>query len=206
MSAENWVTKNMSDLSVKQRYFLMTACVVPRPIAFVTSLDPEGEVLNAAPFSYFNAVCSEPPLIILGIGARPGERGMVLKDTARNIVETGEFVVNVCTVPMAETVNRSGEDMPPDVSEVKALDLETIPSEAVRPPRLAISPVHFECRLYESLQLGRFRSTLILGEVLKIHANESVMENERVNPEKLNPLARLGAGSYGELGKVFKMG
>ncbi len=204
MAVENWITRDMSDLSVKQRYFLMTACVVPRPIAFVTSLDATGEILNAAPFSYFNAVCSEPPLIVLGLGARPGAHGMVLKDTTRNIVETGEFVVNVCTASMAEIVNRAGEEMPPDESEVEALGLETIPSEAVRPPRLAASPVHLECRLFESVQLGRFRSTLVLGEVLKMHVNDAVMENDRVDPEKLAPLARLGAGYYAELGRIFR--
>jgi len=204
MSAKTYATKAMADLDVKQRYFLMTACIVPRPIAFVTSVDAKTGVLNAAPFSYYNGVCSEPPLIVLGIVARPGEHGMVLKDTARNIVETGEFVVNACTVDMAAAVTGASEELPPTESEVERLHLETIPSRLVRPPRLADSPIHFECRLYQAQQLGKFRTTLILGEVLLVHIDEAVLEKDRVQAEKVRPLARLGAGIYGELGRTFK--
>lgn len=204
MSSKTYATKAMADLSVKQRYFLMTACILPRPIALVTSVDARSGVLNAAPFSYFNGVCSEPPLIVLGLAARPGEHGMVLKDTARNIVETGEFVVNACTADMPEIVTATGEELPPEIGEVEKLGLATLPSQLVRPPRLAISPIHFECRLYQAQQLGKFRTTLILGEVLLVHVDEAVMENDRVSAEKVRPLARLGAGTYGELGRVFK--
>lgn len=199
-----FVTQTLLDLSIKQRYFLMTACIVPRPIALVTSYDRKGKVLNAAPFSYFNGVSSDPPLIMLGLVAKPGADGLEYKDTTRNILESGEFVVNVCTGSMAEIVTRCSESLPADQSEVATLGLETIPSELVKPPRLALSPVHLECRFFEAIHVGRTLSTMVLGEVLRVHIREDLWKNDRLDVDALDPLSRIDAGRYGVLGRTFK--
>lgn len=204
MSEPACATHTLAEMSVKDRYFLLTACILPRPIAFVTSLDRSGKVLNAAPFSYFNGVCSDPPLIILGLAGKPGEEGIVHKDTTRNILETGEFVVNSCSVEMAAVVQKSSENYPAEESEVEALGLATIPSMVVAPPRLAASPISFECRLYQSLQLGPKMSTLVLGEVLKVHVREDCVVKGRVDAERVQPLARLGGGFYSGITAPFK--
>jgi len=205
MSQPAYVSHDVAALSVKERYFLLTACIVPRPIAFVTTLGRSG-VLNGASYSFFNGVSSDPPLVMLGIAAKPSEAGLVLKDTARNIAETGEFVVNICNADMARWVEESGAPLPPEESEVERMGLTTIPSVKVRPPRLAVSPVHLECRLYESLQFGRSRASLILGEVLAVHAREDVLVEGRVDGAALDPLARMAAGRYARISDIFKVG
>jgi len=207
MAASSYKSFLMDQMDARARYFLMTATIVPRPIAFVTSWDRQRKVLNAAPFSFFNGISSDPPLIILGLAGKPAAEGVgwELKDTARNILETGEFVINICDVGMAALVEGASAPLPPEQSEVEALGLETIQSEVVGPPRLAVSPVHFECRLFESVQLPRARNQLVVGEILRVHVRESVMNGSRVNVDALDPLARLAAGQYGALGRTFKV-
>lgn len=204
MATPKYVTMTLDDMAIKDRYFLLTACVVPRPIAFVTSLDRRTGVLNAAPFSYFNAISSDPPLIMLGLAAKPGDDGLVLKDTTRNITETNEFVVNICTYDMAEVVQKAGEALPPEESEVEALGLETTPSQVVKPPRLAKSPIQFECTLYEAVQFGRIRSQLILGEVQRVHVRDDLWVDGRVDIFHLDPLARMGAGHFAGVRDIVK--
>ena len=206
MPDSQFVTHTLADMAVKDRYFLLTACIVPRPIAFVTSFDATGTILNAAPFSYFNGVCSDPPLIVLGLAAKPGDGGLVRKDTTRNILATGEFVVNTCSLEMASIVQRAGEDFPADQSEVDVLGLGTVPSLVVKPPRLAVAPVALECRLYQSLELGPKKSTLILGEVLHLHVKAEFWVRNRVDFDAIQPLARLGGGRYSGLTPSFKPG
>lgn len=187
----------------RANYHFLTSAVAPRPIAWVTTVDPGTGVVNAAPFSWFNAVCSEPPMVMLAIQQRPdGTR----KDTLRNILASREFVVNVATSAAAEAMVQSSGDYAPDVSEVDALGLPTVPSRAVRPPRLAQSPVHLECRLAQAIPLGVGKTTLVLGEVVHIAADDGVLdERGNVDPAKVTLVARLGGSSYVDTQRVFTL-
>jgi flavin reductase (DIM6/NTAB) family NADH-FMN oxidoreductase RutF len=191
-----------SQLSKRERYRLMISSVIPRPIAFVTSIGKQG-IVNAAPFSYFNGVTSTPPIISISIGYRKG----TAKDTGRNIRETGEFVVNMVSHSIAEKMNIASADFPPDVSEIVKAGLKTIPSELVTPPRLAESPVQMECKLYKLIEIGEGPNDLILGEVLRWHLREDIQIDERyhIDPASLDIIGRLGGPQYCRTKDVFQM-
>ncbi len=179
----------------RMNYHFLTSAIVPRPIAWVTTLDPATGVVNAAPFSWFNAVCADPPMVSLAILRRSGG---ALKDTLRNIRASGEFVVNVAPKALLHEVVRSSGDYPPEVSEVEALGLQTVASRKVRPPRLAASPVHFECRLAQEIPLGTAHNvSLVLGEVVHLAADDGVLDARgNVDPARLVLAARMGGSEY----------
>lgn len=178
----------------KANYHFLTSAVMPRPIAWVTTLDPATGVVNAAPFSWFQAVCSEPPMLALAINVRDDGTP---KDTLRNIRALGQFVVNVAPRSLVHEMVRTAADFAPDVSEVDAVGLGTTPSAKVRPPRLAASPVHLECRLAQALPLGVGKTTLVLGEVVHVAADDAVLdERGNVDPDKLVLVARMGGSEY----------
>ncbi|HLF16203.1 MAG TPA: flavin reductase family protein [Candidatus Thermoplasmatota archaeon] len=186
----------------RANYHFLTSCVMPRPIAWITTVDPKSGVVNAAPFSWYNAVCADPPMVMTAILERsPG----VLKDTVRNIRATKEYVVNVSPRSMVEPMVKSSGDYPPDVSEVKELGLRTVPSRKVRPPRLADSPVHLECRLDREIPLGRTQKvSLVLGEVVHMAADDAVLDARgNVDPAKLVLAARLGGSEYSDTERFF---
>ena len=189
---------------IRANYHFLTSAVMPRPIAWVTTLDPATGVLNAAPFSWFQAVCSDPLMVMLAIQRRADGTP---KDTTRNIRASREFVVNVSPRALAETMVKSSGEYPPDVSEVEALGLRTTPSKAVKPPRLADSPVHLECRLHQEIPLGNKSGTsLILGEVVHIAADDAVLDaRQNVDPGKLVLVARLGGQEYVDTERFFTM-
>ena len=176
-------------------YHFLTSAVMPRPIAWVTTLDAETGVVNAAPFSWFQAVCADPPMVMLAIQARADGSP---KDTLRNLRASGEFVVNAAPKALVQEMVQSSSDYPPDVSEVDALGLATAPSRTVRPPRLAASPLHFECRLAQAIPLGRTQATtLVLGEVVHIAADDAILDGRgNVDPAKLTLVARMGGSEY----------
>src|SRR5438067_10335481 len=160
---------------------MLVGVVTPRPIAWVTSVDPEGRV-NLAPFSFFNAFGANPPVVVFSpTNRRDGSK----KDTLLNVVATGEFVVNAAVAPLAEQVNRSSKELPPGESEVEYVGLHTTPSVKVKPPRLVESPVSLECRLHTLLPIGTgpIAGNLVVGEVLAIHVADRVLdERGRVDP------------------------
>jgi flavin reductase (DIM6/NTAB) family NADH-FMN oxidoreductase RutF len=156
-------------------------------------------VVNAAPFSSFNYVAHSPPMLAVNIGSREGK----LKDTARNIVETGEFTVNVATLATMETMHKTGADYPPEVSEVEALGIALLPGVKVKPPRVAASPIHMECRLERAVPLGRGLNTLYIGEIVAFHLSPEVYDGRNVDSMKLQPIARLGGPYYAALGEIF---
>ena len=190
-----------AELDAVECYRLLVGVVVPRPIAWVTSLDEAGR-LNAAPFSCYTFVCKKPPMICINIGRREDR----LKDTATNIEAHGDFVVNVVTVDAAQVMHETSADYPPDVSEVEALGLETLPSTLVAPPRLAISPIHLECRLHQIIELGEERDRLVIGEVVHFHVRDELLAGGRIVTAALRPLARLGGPNYAALGEFMTMG
>lgn len=178
-------------------YRLLCGIVVPRPIAWVTSISAKG-VVNAAPFSSYNYVAHSPPMLAINIGSRNGE----LKDTARNIVEGREFVVNVATVANMEHMHKTSAEFGPNDSETTAGNIELLPSQHVRPPRIAMSPVQMECRLQQVVKLGRL-NTLYIGEVVVFHLSSEVYDGRHVDSVKMQPVSRLGGPWYAGLGETF---
>ena len=179
-------------------YRLITGCVVPRPIAWITTMDEAG-LVNAAPFSSYNYVAHSPPMLAVNIGSRDGK----LKDTARNMVASGEFLVNVATEAQLEALHRCGEDFPPEVSEPALLGIDLLPSTHIRPPRIAESPIQMECRLEQAITLGRGLNTLYIGEVLAFHLSGKVYDGRHVDSIKMRPLGRLAGPNYTALGEIF---
>jgi flavin reductase (DIM6/NTAB) family NADH-FMN oxidoreductase RutF len=193
-----YVTLDASLLDTEAAYSLLIGCVVPRPIAWITTVNAAGKV-NAAPFSSFNYVAHSPPMLAVNIGSRAGE----LKDTARNIVDTREFVVNVATEATLEVMHKSSAEYPPEVSETEALGIGLEPSRFVKPPRIAASPIQMECRLERSITLGRGLNTLYIGEIVAFHLSQAIFDGRRVDSAKMRPVARLGGPYYAALGEIF---
>src|SRR3954468_16690103 len=163
------------DLAPLDRYKLLCGVVVPRPIAFVTTLDENGKV-NAAPFSFFNVFSEDPPLVVLGLQHKPDHAP---KDTTRNIAETGAFVVNLVDESLAEGMNLCAVDFPPEVSEIDAAGFDLLPGVDVPVRRIAQAPFALECRRTVSLAFGPQRE-LMVGEVLRLHACEGLVDPERL--------------------------
>lgn len=194
-------------LSGKDAYGLMISTVVPRPIAFISSCDADGNT-NLAPFSYFNVVTSNPPLISVSIGQRRWEGERIKKDTLRNIEAVSEFVVNIATEALMAKVNASAAEYPPDVSEIEALGFTAESSERVSVPRIGESPINLECKLHQVIMVGDApQCGLVLGEVVFAHIDDAVWSTESgdVDPVALAPLARLGGNFYGSLGNITSM-
>lgn len=191
---------DLNELSTRERYAWMIGTILPRPIAFVSTLSAEG-VPNLAPFSYFNGVSSTPPILSVSVGPK---RGGVQKDTVRNVETTGELVVNVVTEAIGEAMVKTASDWPADVSEFDMSGLTPIRSSIVKPPRVAECPASFECRVAQVVKVGKegFETSLILAEVVLLHVADEVLRNGLPDPEKIRPLARLGGTLYAGIGPV----
>jgi flavin reductase (DIM6/NTAB) family NADH-FMN oxidoreductase RutF len=183
--------------SPMQKQGMLSQLVIPRPIAMVTTIDPDGR-LNVAPFSYFMPVCGEPPLIALTIGTRR-EAEPERKDTWRNIQDCdGEFVINVTTDALAEHIETAAREYPYGTSELEITGWQTMPSQMVRPPSLQESPAHMECVVREVLTRGDVTMVasgvhLVLAEVLCITADESILtDDDHVDPTKVRAVGRMG--------------
>jgi len=186
---------DLETISASQTYKLLVGLVAPRPIALITSIDEEGRV-NAAPFSSYNYLCTDPPIVGIGVTNRPGE-GHVPKDTARNIRRTGEFVVNVVTEDIAEKMNICATDFPAELSEVELAGFTTAPSEKVKAPRLAEAHAAMECREFTTMEIGRSR--IILGRVVSIFIEDQFVDanGPYVKAEELHAIGRMnGLGNY----------
>jgi flavin reductase (DIM6/NTAB) family NADH-FMN oxidoreductase RutF len=183
---------DFATLTEYQRYKLMASLIVPRPIALVTTLSETG-VVNAAPFSMFNMLGEEPPIVMISINRL---KDGALKDTAANIVRTKEFVVHISDEAMAEKMHRCGERLPPDVSELDKVGLHTAPCNAVKPSRIVEAPVAFECTLWETLETASRQ--IFIGQVRWLHAREGLIDTElwRVRLQEYFPVARFGASFY----------
>ncbi|WKA54678.1 flavin reductase family protein [Planococcus shixiaomingii] len=182
----------------RENYKLLIGSVIPRPIAFVTSRAANG-TLNAAPFSYFNVVSSDPPMISVSVQSRAGSP----KDTAQNAIEAGEFVVHVVDETNVEQINRTAASLPRDESELDLTDLTLVESEAIAVPGVNEAKVRFECCLEQVVELGGTR--LLIGKVVRFHIDESIYENGRINHDLLKPVSRLAGTNYAKLGEVFSL-
>ncbi|MGQ4332278.1 flavin reductase family protein [Streptomyces hayashii] len=173
-------------------YRLLTAVVVPRPIAWVSTLAADGATANLAPHSFFTVACTDPPIVQFTSVGR--------KDTLRNVEATGEFVVNLAPEQLFEQINATGVDFPAHQGEFDAVGIEREPSLRVAPPRVAASPVALECTLHSTLRIGT--STLVLGEVVHAAVREDVIVDGHPDIRRLRPLSRLGRDEWGAVGEV----
>jgi flavin reductase (DIM6/NTAB) family NADH-FMN oxidoreductase RutF len=179
----------------REAYNMLIGLVAPRPIALVTSMNEDGR-LNAAPFSAYNYLCTDPPIIGMGVTDRP-TGGFVPKDTARNIRRTGEFVVNVVTEDLARQMNICATDFPSEVDELEMAGLTTMPSQIVKVPRIEQAHAALECREYTTMEIGRSR--IILGRVVAIYIEDKFVDpaGPYVRAEELHAIGRMnGLGSY----------
>jgi len=177
-------------------YRFMISVVVPRPIAFVSTVGENGQ-FNLAPFSYFNAITNRPPLVGISLNSRSGQP----KDTLRNIRATGDFVVNVVNESLAERMVHTSGDWPEQVDEFAVSGLTPAPSVHVKSPRVAESPVSLECRLYQEIPLGD--ATFVVGEILLAHVADEVTTEGKIDIAKLKPLGRLGGDGYAAVRDVL---
>ena len=190
-------------LSPATAYKLLSSTILPRPIAFVTSMNADGQA-NAAPFSFFNAMGYAPPVVVLGFSPNPDGSQ---KDTPNNIMETREFVVNLVDEPLAAQMNITAATLPADVDEISLAALDTIPSLDILPPRLAASPVSFECKYFNNMPLSG-GGRIIVGEVLHFHLRDAIvssLEPLRIDLNKLGVISRLSGSKYGRITDQFEI-
>jgi flavin reductase (DIM6/NTAB) family NADH-FMN oxidoreductase RutF len=190
-------------------YKLLIGSVVPRPIAWVSSVDAEG-VRNLAPFSYFMAITHDPPTIAFSSGPRGAEIGGGVrgkKDTLHNVEVTREFVVNVVDDALAEAMNVTSGDYTPDVDEFTQAGLVAAPSVKVKPPRVAAAPVNMECRLAQIIPVGNLPHHLIVGEIVHMHVRDDVFDpaTGRLDMHRLKPVGRLAGHLYTHVHDIFEM-
>jgi len=185
-------------------YKLMIGAIVPRPIAFVSTVDVNG-VRNLAPFSFFTGCSSNPPVVCFSTTVRAEPRP--LADTLRNVRETGEFVVNIVSEEFAEQMNVCSAEVAPEVDEFQLSGLTPVPSELVRPPRVAESHVHMECRLRQIVTVSEKPGGgyLVLGEVLLFHVDEAVLDGGKIDPSRLKAIGRMGGPTYTRTRDRFDM-
>ena len=190
----------LKDMTVAERYKFLTALVIPRPVALVTTRNEQG-LHNAAPFSFFNLFSEDPAIVVLGFSARPdGEH----KDTVKNIKKTEQFVVNMVDHRVIEAMHICSSDVPSDESEIDYAGVTLAPSRFVAVQRIKESPVNLECQLFQVTNLSQ-RRTLVLGEVLCLHVLDEIIDpaTRRVIPEQYSPIARLYGAHYAWLGQRY---
>ena len=186
---------DLSKASAHQTYNLLIGLVAPRPIAWITTMNLEGKI-NAAPFSAFNYVGTDPAIVAIGVGNRPGPC-IIGKDTAQNIRNTREFVINVVSEELGEAMNICAIDFPPDVNELEVAGLKTAPSSVVSVPRIAEAPASLECREITTMEIGRSR--VVLGQVVAIHVRDEFVDpaGPYIRADKLHAIGRMnGLGAY----------
>jgi flavin reductase (DIM6/NTAB) family NADH-FMN oxidoreductase RutF len=207
------------ELPHREFYRILIDTVAPRPIAWVSTLN-QGQ-LNLAPFSFFNMVSANPPLMGFSPALRQVERQPAPKDTLRNIRATGEFVVNVVTFAVAEAMNLTSGEYDSSVDEFEIAKLTTRPSRLVKPPQVAESPVSFECKLERIIDFGRqdfgqqeiskqgsgetLGGSLVIGEIVSIHLADDILKDGRLDPDSLDLIGRMGGNRYSRTTERFEM-
>jgi flavin reductase (DIM6/NTAB) family NADH-FMN oxidoreductase RutF len=199
-----------SDLSHSELYGILLNSVAPRPIAWVSTMSASG-AHNLAPFSFFNCVCVDPPLLAFAPGLRPSKRTEVshgeAKDTLRNVRETREFVVNVVTYELHEAMNLTSGEYDSSVNEFELAKVTPQPSKIVRPPRVAESPVSFECKLHQILDFSPrpTSSSLVIGQIVSIHISDAHLKDGRLDRNALDLIGRMGGIQYTRTTQRFEM-
>lgn len=195
---------NPNEQTEKDNYKLLTGSIIPRPVAFVTTVTNDG-VLNGAPFSYFNIVAANPPLISVSVQRKNGEP----KDTARNAMEKEEFVVHISDESYAEAINETAANLPPNESEIELAKLTPIDSDVISVPGVKEASIRMECVLESAIQLGGTENSpacdLLIGRIVRFHIAEHLYENGRIDAEQLKPISRLAGHNYAKLGEQFEL-
>ena len=197
----NLISIDPQQLTERENYKLMIGSIIPRPIAFVTSLTKEG-ILNGAPFSYFNIVTANPPMISISVQRRNGDR----KDTSRNIMEKKEFVVHIVDETNVEQINETAATLSSKESEIEKAKLTEIPSDVIETPGIQEAKVRFECELENIIELGNsdeVTTDLIIGKIVKMHFDESVYNEGKIVYRELNAVSRLAGSDYAKIGEIF---
>lgn len=192
-----------ASFSERENYKFLIGSIIPRPIAFVTTNSKDG-VLNGAPFSYFNIVSSNPPMISLSIQRSAGRQ----KDTARNIIESRQFVVHIVDEQNVEKINKTAANLPPEVSEIELANLTPVESVKISVPGVKEAKIRMECSLEHSLELGGSGPPgcdLIIGKVVQFHIESDIYENGRIDPRGLAAVSRLAGNNYAKIGEVFEI-
>lgn len=184
----------------RENYKLLTGSIIPRPIAFVTTLSDQG-VLNGAPFSYFNIVSANPPMVSLAIQ----RNGQSLKDTARNIHNTKEFVVHIVDEQNVKKVNETAASLPPNQSEIDHVNLTPVSSIKVSVPGVEEAKVRMECKLEHSIELGEGSTDFIIGRIVQFHIDETIYEQGKIDPTGLAAVSRLAGNDYATIGEIFSI-
>lgn len=196
---------DFADITPLNRYHLLTQTVMPRPIAWILS-ENDDTSLNLAPFSFFNAMCSDPPLLAISIGKKPNGED---KDTRHNLLSGREFVVHIAAADQAEALNQSAESLEYGHSEIDATGLSLAHFANCPLPRLADCHIAYHCKLYDVHVIGPNQQAMIYGEVLQLHVDDSIVEHRHnrftIDAKAVHPLARLGGGLYAEQGRVFSL-
>ena len=190
-----------NDLQERENYKFLIGSIIPRPIAFVTSVNGDG-VVNGAPFSFFNVVSSNPPMISVSVQRKNGQ----MKDTSRNIAANGEFVVHVVSEEFVRAINETAANLPPDESEIERAGLTLVPSDIVKVPGVQEAKVRFECTLEQKLTLGGDENgpgcDLLIGRVRKYHIEEDLYKEGYIDKDKLRAMSRLAGNDYATIGDV----
>jgi flavin reductase (DIM6/NTAB) family NADH-FMN oxidoreductase RutF len=185
-------------------YKLMTGVIVPRPIAFVSTVSTDG-VRNLAPFSFFTGISANPPVICFSpmVRGSDGRR----KDTLRNVEATGEFVVNVVSEDFGPQMNACSGEYPPEVDEFEVSGLTAVPSDIVKPPRVAESRINMECRLVQVVHVSPkpLGGSIVLGEVLRFHIRDELFDRYKIDPDRLRAIGRMGGPTYVRVSDRFDM-
>ncbi len=191
-----------SDLPARDAYKLMIGIIVPRAIAFVSTISRSG-TLNLAPFSFFTGVGSNPPMLCISMIYRDGEP----KDSLRNIIDTGEFVVNSVSYALGERMNLTSGEYGADIDEFDLSGLTPVPSLKVKPPRVAESPTSMECVLHQVVTVGNAPKQvgIVIGEIVQFRIREDLYDNGRINPHALDAIGRMAGDSYATTHEIFEM-
>ncbi len=190
-------------MSERENYKLLIGSIIPRPIAFVTTMSKDG-VLNGAPFSYFTIVSSNPPMISLSIQRSNGK----MKDTARNILESKEFVIHIVDEQNVEKINQTAASLSSEQSEVEAVDLTPVQSMRISVPGVKESKIRMECIVEQSLELGGTDTPgcdLVIGRVVQFHIEDGIYDKGRIDPKGLAAISRLAGQSYAKIGEIFEI-
>jgi flavin reductase (DIM6/NTAB) family NADH-FMN oxidoreductase RutF len=189
----------------REIYKLLTGCIVPRPIAWVSTVDSDGNP-NLAPFSFFTAVCSNPPTVLFCPGVRAGD--LEQKDTLHNIRATGEFIINFVTETLAEQMNITSAEVPAHVNEFERAGLTAVPGVAVKVPRVAESPIHFECQVQQIIPISAEPGggNIVVGTIVHLHCDESIWrEGNYIDTLAYQPVGRLAGAGYSRTRDLFDM-
>ena len=190
-------------LSERENYKFLVGSIIPRPIAFVTTLSENG-ILNGAPFSYFNIVSSNPPMISLSIQRTAGRQ----KDTARNIIESKEFVIHIVDEQNVEKINQTAASLPSDQSEVELANLTPVDSVKISVPGVKEAKIRMECLLEHSVELGGLNTPgcdHIIGRIVQFHIENDIYEKGRIDPRGLAAVSRLAGHNYAKIGEIFEI-